>query len=87
MGPRDKARNRARPPSILPLSSIERSFVMSDDPTNRGGQDKQRISLGQDHEVRYWTEKFQVTPDELRDAVDKVGDRASAVAQELGRGL
>ena len=60
---------------------------MSDDPTNRGGQDKQRISLAQDHEVRYWTEKFDVTPDQLRDAVDKVGDRASAVAQELGRGL
>lgn len=60
---------------------------MSDDPTNRGGQDKQRISLSEDYEVRYWTEKFQVTPDELRDAVDKVGDRAAAVAQELGRAL
>lgn len=60
---------------------------MSDDLTNRGGQDKQRISLSEDYEVRYWTEKFQVTPDELRDAVDKVGDRAAAVAQELGRAL
>ncbi|MFC3076613.1 DUF3606 domain-containing protein [Phenylobacterium terrae] len=60
---------------------------MSDDPTNRGGQDKQRVSLVRDEEVRYWTDKFQVTPDELRDAVDRVGDRASAVAQELGRAL
>lgn len=60
---------------------------MSDDPTNRGGQDKQRVSLVRDEEVRYWTDKFQVTQDELRDAVDKVGDRASAVAQELGRAL
>jgi hypothetical protein len=60
---------------------------MSDDPSNRGGQDKQRINLSQDYEVRYWTNKFGVTPDELRDAVDKVGDRASAVAQELGQGL
>jgi hypothetical protein len=60
---------------------------MSDDPSNRGGQDKQRINLSQDYEVRYWTDKFGVTPDELRDAVDKVGDRASAVAQELGQGL
>ena len=60
---------------------------MSDDPTNRGGQDKERISLGEDYEVRYWTEKFGVSSDELRDAVDKVGDRAAAVAQELGRAL
>lgn len=60
---------------------------MSDDPTNRGGQDKQRISLSEDYEVRYWTDKFGVSREELRDAVDKVGDRAAAVAQELGRAL
>lgn len=60
---------------------------MSDDPTNRGGQDKQRISLTEEYEVRYWTDKFGVSRDELRDAVDKVGDRAAAVAQELGRAL
>jgi hypothetical protein len=58
---------------------------MADDKTIRNGQDRERINMGEDYEVRYWTEKFKVSEDELRDAVGKVGDRARAVAQELGR--
>jgi hypothetical protein len=60
---------------------------MADDKTIRNGQDRERINMGEDYEVRYWTEKFKVSEDELRDAVGKVGDRAQAVAQELGRGM
>lgn len=60
---------------------------MADDKSKRGGQDRERISMTQDHEVRYWTKKFEVSEDELRRAVDKVGDRARAVAQELGKAM
>jgi endo-alpha-1,4-polygalactosaminidase (GH114 family) len=28
--------------------------------------------MGEDYEVRYWTGKWQVTPEQLRAAVDKV---------------
>lgn len=58
---------------------------MADDKSKRGGEDRERIAMSQDHEVRYWTKKFGVSEDELRQAVDKVGDRAKAVAQELGK--
>ena len=34
---------------------------MADDPHLRGVQDRTRISMVQDDEVRYWTEKFGVT--------------------------
>jgi len=59
---------------------------MADNKSNRGGQDRERINLHEDYEVRYWTEKFGVTREALRDAVEKVGDRADAVAQALGKG-
>lgn len=59
---------------------------MSDDKTKTGGQDRQRISLQQDYEVRDWAEKFGVSQDRLRQAVEKVGDRAEEVERELKGG-
>ncbi len=56
---------------------------MSDDKTKAGGQDRSRISLSEDYEVRDWSKKFGVTPDELRAAVKAVGNTASTVEQHL----
>jgi len=56
---------------------------MSDDKSNSQGQDRQRINVNQDYELRDWSKKFGVTPDELKRAVAKVGDRASDVEREL----
>ena len=56
---------------------------MSDDKTKAGGQDRSRISLSEDYEVRDWSKKFGVTPDELKAAVKAVGNTASAVEQHL----
>jgi Protein of unknown function (DUF3606) len=58
---------------------------MADDPSKRGPQDRSRISLGEDYEVRYWCKKYGVTPDVLRAAVEKVGNSAKAVEAELGK--
>lgn len=56
---------------------------MADDKSNRGPQDRSRISLSEDYEVRYWTEKFGVSKAELEAAVKKVGPSADAVEKEL----
>ena len=58
---------------------------MADDPTNRGGQDRDRINVNQPHEVAYWTKALGVTEAELRQAVAAVGDRADAVRKQLGQ--
>jgi hypothetical protein len=58
---------------------------MSDDHKNRGEPDRSRISLHEDHEVRYWTERFGVTKEQLAVAVAKVGNSADAVRQALGK--
>ena len=58
---------------------------MSDDLTNRGQQDRSRIAMKEEHEVRHWTEALGVTREQLQKAVDKVGNSAAAVRQELGK--
>ncbi|MEO7548599.1 MAG: DUF3606 domain-containing protein [Ramlibacter sp.] len=56
---------------------------MSDDKSNRGPADAARINVSEDYEVRYWTKKFGVNADKLRDAVSKVGPVAAKVEAEL----
>ena len=59
---------------------------MSDDKTIRNGQDRARINMNEDYEVRDWSTKFGVTPEHLQRAVDAVGDRAEAVEKYLKGG-
>jgi hypothetical protein len=56
---------------------------MADDKSKRGPQDRSRINLSEDYEVRFWSKRFKVTPDLLREAVEKVGNSADAVEKEL----
>ena len=58
---------------------------MADDKTNRGPQDRSRISLSEDYEVRYWTDKLGISKSQLEDVVRKVGSSATAVEEELRR--
>jgi Protein of unknown function (DUF3606) len=56
---------------------------MTDDLSKRGVQDRTRINIHEDHEIRYWTQKFGVSHDQLKAAVQKVGPSAAAVEKEL----
>jgi hypothetical protein len=56
---------------------------MADNKSLKGVQDRTRINLSEDYEVRYWCEKFGVTEDELRAAVKRVGNSAKAVDSEI----
>jgi hypothetical protein len=57
---------------------------MGDDLLDKGQRDRGHIAMGQSHEVQYWTKHLGVTNEELRRAVDKVGNSAAAVRKELG---
>lgn len=56
---------------------------MADDKSKTGGQDRTRINLNQDYEVRDWTKSLGVTEDELRKAVAAVGNQADKVREYL----
>jgi hypothetical protein len=46
---------------------------MPDDRSKRGGADRKRVSVVEEHEVRYWCDRFDCTERQLRDAVEDVG--------------
>jgi len=56
---------------------------MADDKTKAGGQDRARINLNEDYEVRDWTQSLGVDEATLRSAVQAVGDRADDVRDYL----
>ena len=58
---------------------------MADDKSNTGGQDRARINVNEDYELRDWSKKFGVGPEELKAAVQKVGPMADDVKKELGK--
>lgn len=54
-----------------------------DDMDKTGGQDRLRININQEHELDYWTSRFDVTRDELRAAVEQAGVEAKEVERLL----
>ncbi len=46
---------------------------MADDKENRGQQDRNRISTSEDYEMQYWSDKFGVSTEELRTAIEESG--------------
>ena len=59
---------------------------MSDDLGKRNAPDDLLINMNQEYEIRYWTQKFKVSREDLRRAIDAVGPMAAAVEKRLGRG-
>lgn len=57
---------------------------MSDDTSKSHGQDRQRINVNQDYELRDWAKSLGTTPERLREAVRACGsDRAERVREYL----
>lgn len=56
---------------------------MPDDKSQTGGQDRKRITLSEDYEVRDWGKKLNVTPEKLKAAVRAVGNEGTAVEAHL----
>lgn len=59
---------------------------MSDNKSNIGSPDRDRINLTEDYEVRYWANKFGVSREELKKVVRQVGDNPQAVEDYLKAG-
>jgi hypothetical protein len=58
---------------------------MSDDKTKSNGQDRQRINIHQDYELRDWAKSMNTTPERIKEAVQAVGDRADKVRDYVGQ--
>jgi hypothetical protein len=60
-------------------------FAMTDDLKDRGPQDRSRINLNEDWEIRYWTKELGVTKERLEDAIAKVGNSTDAVREQVAK--
>jgi hypothetical protein len=58
---------------------------MADDLKQTGKSDDSRIDVNQDHELKYWSERFGVSRDELRKAVHTAGPMVKDVQRHLNR--
>ena len=58
---------------------------MGDNLANRGPLDRQRIDVNHEHECRYWSDKFGVSAERLRQTVKQVGPLVEDVRKQLGK--
>jgi hypothetical protein len=65
---------------------IEQESFMSDDKNKVGGQDRERINVHEEYELRDWAKTLNTTPERIKEAVQAVGDRADQVRGFLGQG-
>lgn len=56
---------------------------MADDLNKKGRPDRSRVNVSEAYEVKYWSRKFGVKAQELRDAVKAVGSSVEAVGNRL----
>lgn len=57
-------------------------------PANRvrkSAMDGVRINAGEPYEITYWTHQWDVSPEQLKAAIAKVGPMAHDIARELGK--
>ena len=58
---------------------------MPDNTHERGKPDRDRINVHEPYELRDWSKELGVTPDKLKDAVQKVGPMVKDVRKHLGK--
>ena len=58
---------------------------MPDSKSKSHGQDRERINVNQEYELRDWAKTMNTTPERVKEAVQAVGDRADKVREFLGQ--
>ncbi len=58
---------------------------MADNLQSAGPQDRSRINVHEEWELRYWTQELGVSKERLAELVKEVGPSVSAVRQRLSR--
>jgi hypothetical protein len=62
---------------------------MADDKSNRGAQDRARVSGSEGYEVRYFADKHGITMEQAQELIARVGnsrEKLDAAAEQLKQG-
>jgi Protein of unknown function (DUF3606) len=55
---------------------------MADDKTFVGGADRARVAGGEDYEVQAFAQRHGMTPQEVRDMIERIGNDRDALERE-----
>ena len=58
---------------------------MSDDKNKSSGQDRLRINVHEDYELRDWSSQLGVSPERLKELVKRHGPMATDIRKALGQ--
>jgi uncharacterized protein DUF3606 len=67
-------------------SSFLNNYFMPDNKDLQGGQDRQRVAGDEAYEVSYLAEKLNVSAEEVRKAIEQVGNSREKVEEYLQKG-
>lgn len=56
---------------------------MSDNKKSRGEPDRSKINAHETYEIQYWSEKYGVSAQQLKDAIHEVGNSPEVVERYL----
>lgn len=56
---------------------------MADDKNLRDGRDRSRVSGSEEYELQYLAEQLNVSTDEIRNAIEKVGNSREKIEEYL----
>jgi len=58
---------------------------MSDDPNKKGYQDRSRVAADQDHEVQYFAQANRISPEQVRELIEKHGNDRATLEREASK--
>jgi len=58
---------------------------MSDNKSFVGGQDRDRVAGGEDYEVQHFASRHGITPDEVRELIQRVGTDRETLEREAAK--
>ena len=65
---------------------IYKPLYMADNKDLRDGRDRERVAGNEDYEIRHLSEKMNVSAEEVRRAIQEVGNNREKIEEYLRRG-
>ena len=61
-------------------------MIMADDKNLRDGRDRERVAGNEEYEINYLAKKLNVSAEEVRRAIEQVGNSREKVEEHLRKG-
>jgi len=67
------------------LDAVKKIIFMSDNKSDTGKRDRERIDVSEPYELEYWKKRLGITTEQLKQVIQKVGPMTKDVEAFLSR--